>query len=68
MWGFKFIDSICHVFSNGVGSNEKFFIVLLRWAPPAFLNKYNILVVGDLVQSWYLILNISSVPPCLASI
>ena len=64
MWRCRFIDSICHVFSNGVAFNRKFFIVLLKWTPLAFLSIYNVLVVGDLVQSWYLILCTSSAPPC----
>ena len=49
MWGCRFISFVRHVFFNGVASNGKFLIVLLKWAPPAFLIKYSTLVVGDLV-------------------
>ena len=43
-------------------------MVLLKWAPSAFLIKNNVLIVSDLIQSWCLILGMSFVPPCLANI
>jgi hypothetical protein len=39
----------------------------LRWAPPSFFIRNSVRVVGDLVQSWYLIICMSSAPPYLAS-
>lgn len=40
----------------------KFKLVLLRWAPLSFFVINNVLVVGDLTQSWYLIPGISFAP------
>ena len=62
------MDSLCHSLSSGVASKGNFSILLLRWAPPATLIRYIVLVVGDRLQSWCLILGIFFAPPCLASI
>ena len=40
----------------------------MRWIPPSVFMRNNVRVVGDLIQSWYLILGMSFAPPCLASI
>jgi hypothetical protein len=45
------VDNLCHSLSSGVASKGKFSILLLRWAPPATLIRYIVLVVGDLLQS-----------------
>ena len=42
--------------------------MLLRWIPPAFLRRNNVLVVGDLMQSCCFILGISFAPPYFANI
>ena len=62
-------DAACvlHSCSSSVVLNWKFVSMLLRWAPPSFFIRNNVRVVGDLIQSWYLILCMSSAPPCLAS-
>ena len=59
---------VIHSCSSSVLCSWKFASKLLRWTPPSFFIRNSVRVVGDLIQSWYLILCISSAPPCLASI
>ena len=61
------MDNLCHSLSSGVASKGNFSILLLMWAPPSTLIRYIVLVVGDLLQSWCLILGMFSAPPYLAS-
>ena len=61
------VDNLCHSLSRGVDSRGNFPILLLRWAPPTILLRYSVLIVGDLLQSWCLILGMFSAPPYLAS-
>ena len=56
------MDSLCHSLSSGVAYGEKNSILLLRWAPTATLIRYIVLVVGDRLQSWCLILDIFFAP------
>ena len=57
-----------HSVSSSVACSWKFASMLLRWAPPSFFIRNNVRVVGDLVQSWYLILCMSFAPPYFARI
>ena len=66
--GVRAVACIFHSCSNSVIWSWKFDSMLLRWTPPSFFIRNNVLVVGDLIQSWYLIICMSSAPPCLASI
>lgn len=54
-----------HSFSSSVLLIKKFLSVLLRWAPHSDFIRNSVRVVGDLVQSWDLILGMSLAPPCL---
>ena len=54
--------------SSRMASKGNLSIVLPRWAPHVFLIRKNILVVGDWMQSWYLILGILFALPFFANI
>ena len=65
--GNRIVVCVCHSYSSYVICSWKCVSILLRWIPPFFMRN-NVLVVGDLIQSWYLILCMSCAPPCFASI
>ena len=69
--GFRCGSSIMALFvhsrSNSVMCNWKFSSMFLRWVPPSFFIRNNVRVVGDLIQSVYVILGMSFAPPYLAS-
>ena len=62
------VDSLCHFFSSGVASKGNILILLQRWVPPVVLIRYIVLVVGDWLQLWCLILNKFFAPSRLASL
>ena len=66
--GSRVVAWVFHSCSNCVMCNWKFASILLRWIPPSFFIGISVLVVGDLIQSWYLILCMSCAPPFFASI
>ena len=59
---------VVHSCSSSVICSWKFASRLLRWAPPSFFMRYSVRVMGHLVQSLCVILDISTAPPYLASI
>ena len=61
------IALVVHSCSSSMVCSWKYVSKLLRWAPPFFFMRYSVRVVGDLVQSLYVILGVSVAPPYLAS-
>jgi hypothetical protein len=62
------VACVCYSRSYSVMYIWKLSLVLLRWIPPAFFRRNSVRVVGNLIQSYCVILEISSAPPYLASI
>ena len=58
---------LIHCVSSGVGRRGNFASVLLKWAPLVVLSRYSVLVIGDLIQSCWVMRGRCSDPPCLAS-
>ena len=56
-----------HCVSSGVGRRGNFSSVLCKWAPLVVLSRYRVLVIGDLIQSCWVMRGRFSDPPCLAS-
>ena len=65
--GSSFVACVRHSCSNSVICSRKFSFVLLRWIPPAVFKRNSVRIVGDLMQSCWVILGISSAPPYFAS-
>ena len=58
---------LIHCVSSGVGRRGNCASVLLKWALLVVLRRYNVLVIGDLIQSCWDIRGKFNDPPCLAS-
>jgi hypothetical protein len=59
---------VVHYCSSSVMCSWKCVSKLLRWTPLSFFMRYSVRVVGDLIQSVFVILGMFSAPPYLASI
>ena len=66
--GSTIVAWVLHSCSNSPIWSSKFGSILLRCAPPSCFIRNSVGVIGDLMQSWYLILGMFSAPPYLASI
>ena len=60
-------DCARHSRSNSVTCSWKFSCVLLRCISPAFFSRNSVRMVGEFMQSYFVILGISSAPPYLAN-
>ena len=56
-----------HCLSSDVGRRGNFCIVLFKWAPLVTFSRKRVLVIGDRIQSCWVMRGRLSDPPCLAS-